>query len=1120
MKKRLPKRIWIPLVCIAALPVVALLLVLTVSRPFVIRAVVLPRLSSELGASVSVDGMSVAPFSRVELRDIRVGEGERPLLAGGLVRIRYRLLDILRGRTEIDEVTVRDVTIHLTRRPDGTMNLPTTAGGGAGAHERTAHERTEKIAVTVRNVRIEGVELVYEQQAGPGQEPMLVRVADLALSTPVFGNGRTATYEIAGRVEKFSSGELDVGDGALAGTVTIAYDQSMRPHDVEMQLAMTDITGHAGAVDLDGTRLALTAKAAGDRDAWSVESADLSLAQGETSELAVKLSGTLERTPAHADLAVDVSSSGALLSAVLAALGDVGVGTPEVSYRGTVIAEGADVSQGNAAGSPASGVRFTASGELTAREVAVSSLSGSFPSPGPLSLSVSHKASFDTRTSELSITQFTMAAEESGGGSIRAGLSAPVSVRLPLSFSADTPDADISVHLDRFPASLAGLFIPDSSSGLSLRDGRIDGDATIAVRRGGDLTDAKLKLTVSNASGAVGGRDFAGLTVTAALAASAEPPGAVDVGDLSLNVAVDGKQALSLQAVGNLDRSKGGTVTLTLESLREPLLALAPENLRNMIRALDARGRVEARLAGGLKDWSANGRIDVVKLGIRQMPDERPVQLDVTAASEFTIGKHQASWKALTLTAESAGNRILALTSEGRTPIPFDRGVLTANIDVTTLDGDAVASLAGATGTEDSDAEPAQGDGGPEEEPAPPVDLGGLEATVQASVTSWSYKGLSGDASGRIAVENSQVRLEDTTVHVGKSPVAVDAVVDLSVPGYRYEGTTHIAQLGLSPVLSAFAPDIADQVSGRLSELDLSVSGQGTQPSRILDSLSGSASAALDDLELARWQRLQEVASKWDIPVLGDMNFDQVDAEVAFADGKVQVKSLAAAGANQSVSASGKVGFDGALQLGIELGLAGALREKLTDGKLFRYIGPAFEDRGDYLFIPVPITMTGMLSAPRVDVSSLFERVKDMSAKDLIGGALRLHQDRERKKEEERRREREKRKEEKEGETGTQAAQPAEAEPAEKQAGKAQAETGGADNAQEIAKDQDQDRDEAENGDEIQNDDKKDLTEEERKARRKERRRKKREEEMKEREQLKDAGEALLRGLLGGDREQ
>src|SRR5437016_6325320 len=81
-----------------------------------VKAVILPRVSKSLNASVTVTDASVSLFSRVVLSGLKVQTtGPEPLLTAQEARVRYHLMDIIRGDIKVDELTVVSPVIQIIK---------------------------------------------------------------------------------------------------------------------------------------------------------------------------------------------------------------------------------------------------------------------------------------------------------------------------------------------------------------------------------------------------------------------------------------------------------------------------------------------------------------------------------------------------------------------------------------------------------------------------------------------------------------------------------------------------------------------------------------------------------------------------------------------------------------------------------------------------------------------------------------------------------------------------------------------------------------------------------------------------------------------------------------------
>ncbi|SPE61315.1 exported hypothetical protein [Verrucomicrobia bacterium] len=110
--------------------VVLVLVVLLVVAYFVgtssafLKGVILPRVGKSLNAQVTVSDASISPFKQIVLRNLKVQTtGTEPLLLVPEVLLRYRLLDIIGGKIDVEEIALSAPTVVVVENPDGTSNL-------------------------------------------------------------------------------------------------------------------------------------------------------------------------------------------------------------------------------------------------------------------------------------------------------------------------------------------------------------------------------------------------------------------------------------------------------------------------------------------------------------------------------------------------------------------------------------------------------------------------------------------------------------------------------------------------------------------------------------------------------------------------------------------------------------------------------------------------------------------------------------------------------------------------------------------------------------------------------------------------------------------------------------
>ena len=89
-----------------------------------LKGVILPQVGKAIHAKVTVSDASISPFSQVVLQNLKVQTtGAEPLVSAAEVRLRYSLMNIIRGNIRVDEVTLSSPTIILVENPDGSSNL-------------------------------------------------------------------------------------------------------------------------------------------------------------------------------------------------------------------------------------------------------------------------------------------------------------------------------------------------------------------------------------------------------------------------------------------------------------------------------------------------------------------------------------------------------------------------------------------------------------------------------------------------------------------------------------------------------------------------------------------------------------------------------------------------------------------------------------------------------------------------------------------------------------------------------------------------------------------------------------------------------------------------------------
>src|SRR4051794_9971505 len=88
------------------------------------KGVILPRVGKSINSEITVSDATISPFKEVYLKDLKVKpNGQETLVTAPEVRVRYKLMDIIKGNIDVDEITLASPEVTLVQNPDGSSNL-------------------------------------------------------------------------------------------------------------------------------------------------------------------------------------------------------------------------------------------------------------------------------------------------------------------------------------------------------------------------------------------------------------------------------------------------------------------------------------------------------------------------------------------------------------------------------------------------------------------------------------------------------------------------------------------------------------------------------------------------------------------------------------------------------------------------------------------------------------------------------------------------------------------------------------------------------------------------------------------------------------------------------------
>ncbi|HTG43571.1 MAG TPA: hypothetical protein VK633_03460, partial [Verrucomicrobiae bacterium] len=248
------KRIGIVLGVLVLLLVAAFFVV--TSSAFV-KAVILPKVGNALNAKVTVGDLSLSPFSQVDIRQLRVEtSGSEPLLTADQARVRYSLLDIIKGNIKVDEITLIAPVINIVQEPDGSSNLdPITKGD-----KKEKPQSNEPTKLSVQNISIKNGTIRQVQKNKDGSISR-TELQNAALDLDHLGNGQTGHLKLGSSfsMEQRQGATNNLLSGQFEGAYDLSLNQALMPDTIKGSAKLSVSRADGSFKDLAGLSTVLDA---------------------------------------------------------------------------------------------------------------------------------------------------------------------------------------------------------------------------------------------------------------------------------------------------------------------------------------------------------------------------------------------------------------------------------------------------------------------------------------------------------------------------------------------------------------------------------------------------------------------------------------------------------------------------------------------------------------------------------------------------------------------------------------------------------------------------------------------------------------------------------------------
>ncbi|MGZ8938397.1 MAG: DUF748 domain-containing protein [Limisphaerales bacterium] len=544
-----PKGSWAKRIAIV-LGVMVLLLValyfVGTSSAFV-KAVILPRVGAAMNAKVTVGDISVSPFSRVHIRNLRVETtGSDPLVMADEVLLRYSLMDIIGGNINVHEMTMNSPVVNLVQEADGSSNLDPILKG-----EGEEEKATEPTKLNIQNVTLKNGTVRQIQKTKEGGTSK-TELQNLNVTLDRLGNGLSGKLTVAANflMEQQQAGTNDLMSGEISGNYDVALNQELAPSTVKGSGKMNIARGTGAYRELAGFSATLDA----DLTPTELRQVALRFSKGEQQLGQMRMSGPLDMEKMEGSLKVELLS----LDKNILALATAGTG---YDFRDSTINSTNQITISQ------NGSFIAASGNLAGRKISVTQAEMTTPE---IDVGVGYKVAVNTADKSALLETLNVTGASGGKEFLRTTLDQ----QMNLSWGETVKgykDAALRVVLTNF--NLADW---KAVLGTNLQSGMVNSTVTIVSQKDGRVLNNEIQATIANLSAGFGSNQIQNATVSFQSTTMVEDLKIFNVSKYSLAVQQDNSPVIRAVGAARYDTEKmEATAQLTADGALARLMALA-----------------------------------------------------------------------------------------------------------------------------------------------------------------------------------------------------------------------------------------------------------------------------------------------------------------------------------------------------------------------------------------------------------------------------------------------------------------------------------------------------------------------------------------------------------------
>ncbi len=801
-----------------------------------VKGVILPRVSKAINAKITVSDASISPFSQIILKSLKVQTTEaEPLVTAAELRLRYSLMDIIRGNIHVDEVTLSSPTIVLVENLDGSSNLDP---------------------------------ILKSQQAKPGEKnPEPVAKASVAKPPQIDFRKFALTDATVRRVKTYKSGMRDLAE---LSHINVTLD--------DVKNGQAGKLGLAAEIRVESTSGVLAARFGGNYTFALAGDLKPSLIKGGTRVDVTRAEGALADLAAFgSELDVEVTPTEIKGVALRfkkgnARLGELRVSGPfnaeKLEGRLTIELAGIDKQLLNLAGAKSgmdfggttisstnqvelakAGAMITASGQWAVSKFQLTRANQTTPQ---LDLLADYNVTVDRGQSAALLRGLTLTGTQNGAALLKAELANPMQIGWG---SASNAVGDSTLNL-----AVSSLNLADWKPFLGevAPAGLVNVKARLLSQQGGKQLTFDFDTGIDQLTVNAGSNHITDVAVIMQASGKATDLKQFDLTNCKLEVARQNQTLVSASGSGTYDKaSEAADMQVVVKAVLSPLLQMmarpdmsVSSGTVDLIAHLTQKQKAQA-VTGTLALADLTGRFGKNELRNLGMA----VDFDLGMSKQvFDVRRFQIT---LTPTARAANQVQLSgqvdmsqpHAIQGNLTLAADSLDITSYYDVFT-GGKSAAATGSAPTSSQTGSTPATAPAVANQEPAPiklPLHNFTATATIrrlflhEIEITDWQTT---------VAIDGGHVALNPFKLVLNSAPVNTTLDFDLGVPGWKYDGSFSAQAIPLAPLVNTFQPERKGILGGTLTA-QAKVAGAGITGASLQKNLAGQFDVSATNLNLS-----------------------------------------------------------------------------------------------------------------------------------------------------------------------------------------------------------------------------------------------------------------------------